>query len=327
MGISTQLISAKASSLLLALLLLAPAANAEPLATADIQPIPVTAEHEVEHWLNKLVLARSSLEYRGLVTFEHSGMLETLRLVQGVRDGRLIERLRYLSGEPREVISYGPSADCHRDASPLAPSALWSSAGQQRIQRQYAFILGGRERIADRETIAIELRPRDRHRLGVLMNLDAETGLPLKSILVGPEGRMLERYQFVELDFSPLDNSALQPESAQVRKIDNSDSCDNAPTRWQLNWIPAGFELMAVRGLEDGEMLVYSDGLNAFSVFVQQLTAQIDVNGRAIRGATTIYMDHFELADRRYTITVVGEIPDNTAQLIAGSIATKTQPP
>lgn len=312
----------KANSLLLALLLLAPAASADPN-TQSSQPAAVTAKHEIQHWLSKLANAVTSLEYRGLVTFEHAGMLETLQLVHGIRDGELIERVRYLSGEPRELISRGLNNDCHRDANPLALPALWNSTGQQQIQRRYAFLLRGKERIADREAMTIELRPHDEHRLGMLISLDTQTGLPLKSILIGPKGQVLERYQFVQLDFSPLDNSALQPQSAQAREIDNANTCDNAPTRWQLNWIPEGFELMTVRALEDGEMLVFSDGLNVFSVFVQQLATQLNFNGGAIRGATVVYMNHFKVANKRYTISVVGEIPDNTAQLVASSIAIK----
>lgn len=298
----------KANSLLLALFLLAPAVHAED-------------SDEVEQWLGKLARAVSELDYRGLVTFEHAGMLETLQVVHAVRDGDQVERVRYLSGEPRELISHGSDRNCERGAGPMARAALWSRAGQQEVQRAYHFILRGEERIADRDTVVIEARPRDLHRLGLVVNLDRETGLPLKSMLVGPQGRVLERYQFVQLDLSPVQDSDLQPQSAGARRIDNSNPCSKAQSRWQLRWLPEGFKPVSVKPLSDGDMLVYSDGLSVFTVFVQRLGPELDFKGRAIRGATVAYMDRMEVDGVSYTVTVVGEIPDTTAQRVAASVA------
>ncbi|MFC6923370.1 MucB/RseB C-terminal domain-containing protein [Microbulbifer taiwanensis] len=298
----------------MALFLLVPAAHAQ----------EVDGENgtlEVQQWLGKLARAVTELEYRGLVTFEHAGMLETLQVVHAVRDGEQVERVRYLSGNPRELISHGSGKNCARSSGPMARAALWSRAGQQEVQRAYQFILRGRERIADRDTVVIEARPRDRHRLGLIVNLDQETGLPLKSMLVGAQGRVLERYQFVQLDLSPVQDSDLQPQSADARRIDNNNPCSNSQSRWQLSWLPEGFKAVSIKPLNDGDMLVFSDGLSVFTVFVQRLGPELDFKGRAIRGATVAYMDRMEVDGVSYTVTVVGEIPDTTAQRVAASVA------
>ncbi len=307
----------KANSVLLALLLLVPVARA-----SEEQRQPEESE-QLEHWLGKLSRAVTELEYRGLVTFEHAGMLETLQVVHAVRNGEQIERVRYLSGEPRELVSRGFSANCRRGDNPMARAALWSRAGQAEVQNAYQFFLHGEERIADRDTVVIEARPRDKHRLGMVVSLDRETGLPLKSMLVGEQGRVLERYQFVRLDLSPLPESALKPQSASARRIDNSGACATAQSRWQLRWIPDGFKSVATHTLPDGDMLVFSDGLSVFSVFVQQLGRELEFKGRAIRGATVAYMDRLEVDDTSYTVTVVGEIPDDTARLLARAVVSK----
>lgn len=275
----------------------------------------------VEHWLGKLATAVSELEYRGLVTFEHAGMLETLQVVHAVRDGQQVERVRYLSGEPRELISHGNSKNCEGVSGLLSRVSLWSRAGQEDVQRAYYFMLRGEERIADRDTVVIEARPRDRHRLGMVVNLDRETGLPLKSMLFGADGKVLERYQFVELDLAPIDDGDLQPESAAARQIDHSGPCASAESRWQVRWLPEGYKPVAVRTLADGDMLVFSDGLSVFTVFVQRLGPELNFKGRAIRGATVAYMDHIEVEGVDYTVTVVGEIPDTTAQLVARAVS------
>ena len=300
-----------------------PDGNQDPLAPQ--QPDPQMGYQQpmdsVEHWLGKLATAVSELEYRGLVTFEHAGVLETLQVVHAVRDGQQVERVRYLSGEPRELISHGSSKNCEGVSGLLSRVSLWSRAGQEDVQRAYYFMLRGEERIADRDTVVIEARPRDRHRLGMVVNLDRETGLPLKSMLFGADGKVLERYQFVQLDLSPIEDSDLQAESAAARQIDHSGPCASAESRWQVRWLPEGYKPVAVRTLADGDMLVFSDGLSVFTVFVQRLGPELNFKGRAIRGATVAYMDHIEVEGVDYTVTVVGEIPDTTAQLVARAVS------
>lgn len=276
---------------------------------------------DVNHWLEKLSRAVTGLEYSGLVTFEHAGVLETLEVVHAVREGQQVERVRYLSGEPRELISHGSSDSCERTGNPLARTELWRGASSADVQQTYHFILRGSERIADRDAVVIEARPRDRDRLGMVVSLDRETGLPLKSMLVGTQGRVLERYQFVRLDLSPIQDTELEPKSDSARRIDNSGACALAQSRWQLGWLPAGFEPVSVRPLADGDMLVFSDGLSVFTVFVQRLGPELDFKGRAIRGATVAYMDRIEVDGVDYTVTVVGEIPDTTARRVAGSVS------
>mgnify|MGYP000451120337 CR=1 FL=1 len=293
--------------------------NAED-STAYVSP---ATDLETQALLAKLANAVTKLEYRGLVTFEHVGVMETLEVVHGVRNGEEVERIRYLTGSPRELVSRGHDARCRRDGSPLSRAGLWSSSGLQNVQQLYQFTIRGEERIADREAVILQARPRDPHRFGVVISVDRETGLPLKSILVAPAGRVLERFQFVELDLSPIDDSDLQPQSNSARENDGSGHCGTLVSRWHLSWVPQGFKAVAARELTDGEMLVFSDGLSAFTVFVQKLGPEMNYKGRAVRGATVAYMDHIEVKDERYTITVVGEIPDTTARMVAQAVAAK----
>ncbi|WP_158078586.1 MucB/RseB C-terminal domain-containing protein [Microbulbifer mangrovi] len=299
--------------------------QAEPQPPGAEDPVYVSpaTELETQALLAKLANAVTSLEYRGLVTFEHVGVMETLEVVHGVRNGEQVERIRYLTGSPRELVSRGHSAQCRRDGSPLSRAGLWSSSGLQNVQNSYQFLIRGEERIADREAVVLQARPRDPHRFGVVISVDKETGLPLKSILVAPAGRVLERFQFVELDLSPIDDTDLQPQSDTARENDGSGHCGSLVSQWHLGWLPPGFKAVAARELADGEMLVFSDGLSAFTVFVQKLGPEMNYKGRAVRGATVAYMDHVEVNGERYTITVVGEIPDNTARLVAQAVATR----
>ncbi|WGL16708.1 MucB/RseB C-terminal domain-containing protein [Microbulbifer bruguierae] len=286
------------------------------------QTAPSAASVEAQAWLTKLADAVANREYRGLVTFEHVGAMETLEVVHGIRNGEQVERVRYLTGAPRELVSRGLDAQCRREGSPLSRAGLWSATGLQNVQENYHFLLRGEERVADRDAVVVDVRPRDQHRFGLVISIDKETGLPLKSVLITPHGRALERFQFVELDLSPVKDEDLQPQSADAREAEGAGHCGSLVSRWRLGWVPNGFKAVATRELADGEMLVYSDGLNAFTVFVQSLGPNMSYRGRAVRGATVAYMDHIQVNDTRYTVTVVGEIPDGTAELVAKSVQT-----
>lgn len=284
---------------------------------------PQADDVEIQKLLSKLANAVTSLEYRGFATFEHAGVMESVEVVHGIRSGEPVERIRFLTGAPREMVSRGQDAQCRRDGSPLSRAGLWSSVGLQNVQGNYQFVLRGEERIADRDAVVLEARPRDVHRFGMVVSVDRETGLPLKSLLVAPSGRLLERFQFVELDLAPIADSDLQPHSDSARESEGAGHCGSLVSRWQLNWVPNGFKAVAARELVDGEMQVFSDGLSAFTVFVQKLGPNMNYRGRAVRGATVAYMDQFEINNEHYTVTVVGEIPDNTALLVAKSVKTR----
>ncbi len=298
-----------------------PADTAAPAAVLPESGADTAASVRV--WLEKLAEAVTSLEYSGLVAFEHQGMLETLEVVHGLRSGEQVERVRYLSGAPRELVSRGHTAHCRRDGSPLSRAGLWTNMGQKNVQSLYHFLLRGTERVADRDTVVIEVRPRDIHRLGMVISLDKQTGLPLKSMLVASNGQVLERYQFVQLNLKPVTDKALQARSEVVRESDSAEGCGSTVSRWELRWVPPGYKPVATRELADGEMLVYSDGLSVFTVFVQSLGPEMRFTGRAVRGATVAYMDGLEDKGERYTVTVVGEIPEKTAQVLVRAVSVK----
>jgi sigma-E factor negative regulatory protein RseB len=66
-------------------------------------------------------------------------------------------------------------------------------------------------------------------------------------------------------------------------------------------------------------MLMFTDGLATFSVFIEPATDTIP-EGVAQRGATLAMMTGLEFQEQLYRVTIVGEIPVITAQRIAQGI-------
>ena len=55
--------------------------------------------------------------------------------------------------------------------------------------------------VAGRSTERLTLRPRDTLRLAHVIDLDSESGLALAMATVGPDGQMLERYEYAAIDY------------------------------------------------------------------------------------------------------------------------------
>ena len=93
------------------------------------------------------------------------------------------------------------------------------------------------------------------------------------------------------------------------------------PDAWQVAWVPQGFAFAGQRKLANGQtMLMYTDGLTTFSIFIEPTTSFIP-EGVGQRGATLAYMSRLVLKDTNYRVSVVGEIPVAAAAKIAQNIA------
>ena len=75
----------------------------------------------------------------------------------------------------------------------------------------------------------------------------------------------------------------------------------------------------------NGDMLMYTDGLTTFSVFIDPVIDTFTVEGQARRGATVAYMQQVERRNLPYSVTVVGEIPPITARRVAESVKSLSQ--
>lgn len=292
---------------------------------------PVNQSAEVAKLLQKMASVPHSLNYQGSFTYQHKDnpSLQSFRITHWVVDGVEHERLQHLNGSEREVVRSGKAISCGSLGDQLLQGNLSQiGANLARMDQYYRFEIRGPERVAGREATALLALPLDAYRHSSLLTIDNETGLVLKSWLVDESARPLERYQFIDVDFSPDLDHNQQPAAkiqrsatAQLSECNPSDI--KHPERWQLAWVPAGFAFVGQRQVRKQiDMLMYTDGLTTFSVFIEAAAGVIP-EGVASRGATLAVMDSLVYAGKNYRITVVGEIPVVTAQKIAQNIGGK----
>ncbi|HSC67197.1 MAG TPA: MucB/RseB C-terminal domain-containing protein [Cellvibrio sp.] len=289
----------------------------------------VVQSPEVVKLLQKMASVPHTLNYQGSFTYQHKDnpSLQSFRILHWVEDGVEHERLQHLNGPEREFLRSGKAIGCESVGDQLLQGKISQlGANLARMDQLYKFEIRGPERVAGREATALLALPLDNYRHSSLLTIDNETGLVLKSWLVDESARPLERYQFIDLDLSPDLKSLQQQPAAKLQRsaasklTDCNPSSLKQPERWQLAWVPPGFAFVGQRQVrEQIDMLMYTDGLTTFSVFIEEAAGAIP-EGVAQRGATLAVMDALRFQGKSYRITVVGEIPVITAQKIAQNI-------
>lgn len=284
---------------------------------------------EIAKLLKKMASVPHTLNYQGSFTYQHKDnpSLQSFRIIHWVDNGVEHERLQHLNGPEREFLRSGKALGCESIGDQLLQGKI-SQLGSNlaRMDQLYKFEIRGPERVAGREATALLALPLDNFRHSSLISIDNETGLVLKSWLVDESARPLERYQFIDIDLNPdLDSLKQQPaaklqRSTTTQLTECNPSTLKQPERWQLAWVPPGFAFVGQKQVrEQIDMLMYTDGLTTFSVFIEAASGAIP-EGVASRGATLAVMDSLSYQGNSYRITVVGEIPVVTAQKIAQNI-------
>ena len=292
--------------------------------------LPAHAD-DAQELLKRLAQAEQQQSFQGTFVYERNGSFSTHRIFHRVIDGKVREHLVQLDGSAQEVsrldgvtqcvsTSLMPGVSAVPDSSPRALDAA-------RLSAWYDIKTEGTSRVAGRAASVVALTPRDQHRYGIELHLDAQTGLPLKSLLLSEKGQLLERLQFTELDPTIPTDQALQP-SANCKTVDVVKAPEPARQQvaWRSSWVPPGFELSSSAARNDPDAksqvtsLMYNDGLSRFSVFIEPVSGSAVADIRTQLGPTVAVSRRLTTPSGDAMVTVVGEIPMGTAERIALSM-------
>lgn len=290
-------------------------------------------------WLERMSSAMSQMSYQGTFVYVQENNVETMRITHVAGDSGVRERLVAVSGPPREIVrdSSGVRWVLGDDLSVLADNAFSRSYFPQlpisKDQESLPYVLkfGKVARIAGQTARNVNVLPRDVYRYGYSLWLEEHSGLLLKWELIDSDRKPLAKLMFTDIRLgSQVDLNELKP-SAQLQKFKTVESelpagraGSLSKPRWQPERLPPGFELTAHRYLErqDGghgmyEHLVYSDGLAAVSIYVESTQSGLESAENTERHGI---LHAFSRTDNDLTITVVGDVPAITVQMIGNAI-------
>lgn len=181
----------------------------------------------------------------------------------------------------------------------------------------------GRTRIADRLCEVIRVVARDGTRYSYIVWMDTETKLPMRVDLLDRDGETLEQFRVIAFTVNQDAGSGMQTlAKASLPPLLSVPAGEKAKFSWNPTWLPKGFSEVSSgrRPLPTMDNMpiesrLYSDGLFSFSINVnratQASTDQMLRTGR--RTVSTSVRDNAE-------ITIVGELPPQTAKRIADTI-------
>ena len=307
-------------------------------------------------WLELMVDANGKYNYQGTLVHMCDGTMDIVHIVHRVDRGLVTERMTAQALGGRQIIRNADEVMCilpdqkkvmverrESAASPIGSRIANFPSFSNISASLYGVAMLGSDRVADRETVMLEIRPVDTHRYGYRLWLDRLTALPLKFELVDDDGQALEQGVFTEIKFresiSAKDveptittdefewqRSSVVSDGAEDNgnSLSSGSSADE-PVRsgWWVATMPPGFELtFAQSQLAEGatapmEQLVYSDGLATISVFIEsEVEASAAVEGMSRMGATNAFTTFRD----GYLITAMGGVPLDTARMVALSV-------
>ena len=289
---------------------------------------PLLWADEAEDRLARMIQAQASQSYQGTFVYERQGSFVAHQLWRRALDGQLRERLLQLDGMPRESLSENGRVLCMTGSAdelqlPQRQQML-THLDAQALSVHYQPRLLGSNRIAGREVEELALLPRDPHRYAMQLSLDRQTGLPLRSLLLGAQGQLLERLQFTEIQLQAPADEQLQA-VGDCRDIEPLAAARDAQV-WRADWLPPGFVALATwrrsSPLGGQELLtqVYGDGLASMSVFIEPLREAQAGDAHSQAGPTAINSRQHSTPQGQFMVTVLGEVPPATVERVALSM-------
>lgn len=313
-----------------------------------VSPYAVGAQDGAD-WLMKINSAARELNYTGVFVYVEGHRIATMRVTHRALGGAMRQRIYSLNGAPREVIRNDDQVWCYAPDKKLGvneyrqvskkgfPTLL--PRGLEHLVKYYEVYMGEEGRVADRRAQQIMVVPKDEFRYGYDLWADTETGLLLKAALLDQDKRPIEQYLFTTIEIGgDISADQLEPVTPKADLVwygdaqpenKSSDGGEMPRGNWTVDEVPDGFALtrkikrksaMRTRMVEH---YVYSDGLAAVSVFVEEIDGDTNTRVRGIKKMGAVHA--FGRQIDGHQVTVVGEVPSQTVDLIGMSVRRKKQ--
>ncbi|WP_372998584.1 MucB/RseB C-terminal domain-containing protein [Marinobacter sp.] len=306
------------------------------LVLAFAGPAPAVADDEASSWLERLGPALNMTSYRGVFVYARGDSVHSMQIAHRYNDGVVEERLVLQDGGSGEIVRKGMNVVCVLpergrvkldQVIPSGPFAEAFTSQLMPVNRWYRAEMKGEDRVAGYDVVSVALSARDPYRYSHRLWLEKSTGLLVKSHVRNADGEVLEHFQFTSLHIGediPDSEFEIRTEGREISTtLDepvHQESVVQRMNGWQLGWRPDGFVPAAAPRSGKGQAVAFSDGLAAFSVFVEPAGPVNMPTGASLIGATTVYMHQVKEGDNAFLVTVVGELPPQTARQVAESV-------
>lgn len=295
---------------------------------------------DATEWLVSMRQSMSGLNYRGLVAYLKDNKVESLKVFHAVSNGVEQERLLSLNTPMREVIRNAEKVTCY---FPDSHSVFIENKSSRHsflldlpddltaLSRLYAFNLGGIEHVAQRPARLLSIDPRDDFRYGRRIWVDVETKLPMKFELIDENNQVVEQMVFTSLSVeNSIPAQDLAPSTqvdAVTWRVNQHETLAADSLIWALDGVPNGFQMVSYSRLKRApdnrpiDHILLSDGFSSVSIYIDELKNEFFTAHPRKIGAINSYTRKIG----KYLVTVMGEVPAKTVQLIGNGIRQQDQ--
>ena len=286
--------------------------------------------------LRRIQQAARHLNYEGVFTFQQGEAIESSRMIHMFDGQNEKERIEVLDGPPREYLRLND------ELQSLLPEQKVILREQQRGDRFPGLLLSDPTlleahyqlriapelyRVAGRACRVVEIVPRDAHRYGYRLCADSTSNLLLKAQTLTGEGAVLEQVAFTQVTIGQaINEQTLQPSwpttdwSIQRTK---QQVIDLGALGWRVpappGYLPTSQVARVFAEHRTVNQMVLSDGLATISIFIEPYRAERSEylsQGATRSGSVNI----FGIRIANFWLTVLGEVPAATLELLAQSI-------
>lgn len=303
-----------------------------------VQAAELLNSKEANALLNRVAGATRNQNYSGVYLYQHSEGMETFRLLHIAEGGNESERREALDGPQREFVRNNDQITCYlpenksfsidrRSTNKLFPSLLPDQPSD--VLNNYAVRRLESERVAGLQADVFMLEPKDRYRHPHKLWVDTQSGLLLKAAMLDQQHfEPIEQFTFTQVQVGGVvDKKLLKPllasKPTSLEKPVNAETLTAQGLEFKA--VPPGFRLVkeSQRNLPGKSVPVkqylFSDGLATVSLFVEPVVAGSRTSPPVARREVSV----FTRQAGSVHITVLGEVPETTAQQFGQAVNPK----
>lgn len=298
-------------------------------------------------WLESMSEAMQVVPYRGVLRYQQgSGDPTIFRVIRGTWEGKSFERLLHLNEPTREMVRHNNKItfvvnagdEFLQNTGQYAPTFFDPAFVRlfANLPDWYFASITTKETLAGRSALGIYVASKHQDRYGYRLLVDIETAVLLRFEMLDIEKQSLENFSFIDIEMNAPITSRdvdIQVNSGQVKLQMGVAEPSVLPAlpktvSWQPGWVPEGFKLTRYdlsRNIQGSVhplySLVYSDGLAAFSIYIEHISEVMAIEHIDQRGGTvTAVRQARDDKSLSHMVAVVGEVPQAIALKIAQSV-------
>ncbi|QZA78820.1 MucB/RseB C-terminal domain-containing protein [Deefgea tanakiae] len=282
--------------------------------------------------LGRAATAAEMVSYTGNYVYQYGESVANYQIIHLFDDGVSIERRVLLDGKPKEYIRNGEKVSMYppqeqgfvldrRYTSKLFPNQLPHDL--EGLLQSYRLTKIGRDRVAGRDAIIYQLDPVDAYRYPQRLWIDVESGLILKSLMMGMRQEMVQQFSFAQVQVGgKIDRELLKPTNPvrEVAVVDAEMIDITKNPQFVIKPAVPGFKLIKqnTRNLpyKNREVThhLYSDGAVTLSVFIEPKNLKMPL-GLAHQGPVHLYSRQLG----NHLVSCLGEVPAATVESFANA--------